>query len=458
MAAVLTCAIFVSVFASTNAEASFATFDKGDKFALKGENDLNIGYYSVNQIIKFGNEDSWLRDGTVDNASMRAYMSSVMLFEVIDVTDSEYIFKIVAAQNISLDIGLIVTGEIVDPGVYISDWNEGYSSNPEGLTNISEADTTTGTVGIEGQLVAGANETCIVHVQRSDMAIESAEIVASAYARGHLNAYNIPNHTTNWNFTNDIEVLNITNYDSFNSNITLDLNLTGDIAFEPYITAIRDSPEEGTTWEVDTYVNGTFNWTGLLDMTGLPETLTSEIFDEEAADMGITGFPIDLAKIYTPSEASPRLDNGSLAISAEDAFFSFSNLGDDLVNDPVYGNITIYRLGFDNATQENYLEAWYYPAEGVLVGIELNYPLGNLAMISLDMKSVPAEEAEETISDISEQVSGKMGYEEVSAAVVAGDSTDEGMGLLPIIGLIAVAVVAVVAAAFVMRRRSKPKA
>lgn len=454
MAAMLTCAIFISVFASTDAEANFATFNKGDKFALKGEKDLSLGYHSASQLLTVGSEDSWLRNAIIENSSMAGYMSSAMLFEVIDVTDSEYVMKITAAQNISLDAELRLTGELVSPGTYIEDWDEGYSTNPNGLQNISEADATVGSFGFDAELVAGANETYIVYLQKSDMAVKSVELSACVYARGHLELINVPNNSYEWDSVNYLDIMNITSYESCESNISLDFDLSGRMSFDPYLTVVRDGPDAESTWEVDTYINGTFNWTGLLDVTGLPESVTDEMFDDDSAAIGITGFPIDLAKIYSSSSSNPRVDNGTMAITAEQASFEFSNLGYKVVNDPVYGNITVYRLGFNNATQDNYVEAWYYPAEGCLVGMEMNIPMASMFTMKLDMKSVPVDEAESHMTDISEQIAGHKTYEQVNTADVAGSNGL--MDLLPIIALIAVAVIAVVGIVFFMKR--KPKA
>lgn len=460
MAAMLTFSIFFSIFATTDAEASFATFNKGDKFALKGEKDFTMGYYSANQLLKLGDEEtSWLRNGIIDNASLSGYMSAAMVYEVVDVTGDEYVMKVTAAQNISLDVELLMTAELVEPGVYITDWDDGYSENPDGLLNISEADANVDTFGVDGQLVAAANETYIVHLQKSDMAIKSIEVAASVYARGHLDLYNIPNSTDDYDYVNDIDTVNITSYESLHSNISLDLALTGEMSFDPYVTAVQDNPDEDSTWEVDTYVNGSFSWTGLFDMTGVPEDIADEIFDQDAANMGMTGFPIDLAKIYTPSGSGPQLDNGTMTMTAEPTHFEFSNLGNDVVNDPVYGNVSIYRLGFQNATEEdNYLEAWYYPAEGCLVGVEFNYPISGIGALTLDMKSVSATDAEKSIANISEQITDKRTYEQVNAVTVAGDSSNGLTDLLPIIALVAIAAIAVVGIVFVVKRRSKPKA
>lgn len=458
MAAMLTCAIFISVFASTGAEASFATYEKGDKFALKGEKDLSLGYYAANQLLTFGDEEELIRDMVIDNASMSGYMSSVMIFEVIEVTDDEYVMKITTAENLTMAVQFMLIGEMVDPGEYIAQWDEGDSTNPDNLINISDADATVRTLGFDAKLAAGANATYIVHMQKSDMAIKSMEMSACMYARGYLDLRNYPNSTSDYNETTELDVITINSYESSMSNISLDLNLNGEMRFDPYITAVRDGPAEDSTWEVDTFVNGTFTWTGMLDVTGAPQEFLDGMFDDDAAEWGITGFPINLAEIYDPYDATPRIDNGTLAISAEPVDFEFSNLGNDVINDPVYGNITIYRLGFNNATERNPLEAWYYPAEGSLVGFELNYQIGEMIWITLDMKSVTVEDAQKAVSGISEQIADKKTYDQINQPTNPGDSTNGLMSLLPIIALIAVAVIAVVGIVFVMKRRSKPKA
>lgn len=461
MAAMLTCAIFVTVFATNDAEASLPTYAKGDKFALKGEKDLSLGYYSVNQLFTFGDDDTWFRNMVIDNASMKGYMSSVMFFEVVDVTDDEYVMKVAYAQNLTLAIKYFMTGELVNPGEYITYWD--YSaSNPDDLINISDADTTIGTVGIDAKLAMGANGTYIVHMQKSDMAIKSVEMTSFMYARGYFEAKNLPNVTEDeegeYPFSY-IETMTIGDYESYKINISLDLNLSGHMSFNPYITAIQDNPAEGSTWEVETFVNGSYTFAGMLDITGLPERITDRLFTNDTAEWGITGFPIDLAKTHAPADMSDDfpINNGTIEISDYEMGFEFCNIGNKVINDPVYGNITIYRLGFGDDPESSELEVWYYPAEGYLVGIELNYPLYYFgAKMKLDMKSVSVDDAKKAISDISDQVSKKKTYDQIDNA--ADKKGSDLMSFLPIIAVIAVAIVAVVGVFFVMKRKSKPKA
>jgi hypothetical protein len=131
-------------------------------------------------------------------------------------------------------------------------------------------------------------------MQKSDMAIKSVEMTSFMYARGYFEAKNLPNVTEDeegeYPFSY-IETMTIGDYESYKINISLDLNLSGHMSFNPYITAIQDNPAEGSTWEVETFVNGSYTFAGMLDITGLPERITDRLFTNDTAEWGITGFP-----------------------------------------------------------------------------------------------------------------------------------------------------------------------
>jgi len=448
MSALMTCAVLLCAFATTNAQASFATFNVGDKFALMGEQDLDIEIYSKNKLFSFGDEEQdWFRNAVIDNASLNGYIRSVMVCEILEVTDTEYVMKIVAAQNLTLNAELLATGELVEEGSYIEDWWYTGPENPDGLLNLSEANTAVAQFGFTAQLVLGAHETFLVHLQKSDMAVKSVEIDARAYARGHVDVKNIPD--VDRYYRNYTDFINITSYKSFSSDVSLDLSLSGDLDFDPYLTLVRDGPAVNSTWEVETTINGTFSWTGILDITGLPAEIEDNIFGSDAEEHGITGFPLDLAKIY----GIGPIDNGTLEIPGMYASFELCNLGNKAIDDPVYGNIDIYRLGFNNATERNFFQLWYYPAKGYLVGMELKYPLPIISNMNLNigMKSVPVADAEKSISGISGQIDDKQTYDQVNAASPKGG--DSPMDLLPIIALVAVGAIAVVGIVFFMKRK-----
>lgn len=449
MSAMMTFAVFICAFAATDAQASYASYSVGDKFALMGEQDLDIGMYSKNKLLSFGNEErDWYRNAVIDNASLNGHLRSVIICEVLEVTDSEYVMKIVAAQNLTLDAELFATGELVEPGSYIEYWSDGWSENPDGRLNLSEANAAVAQFGFAAQIAFGAHETYLVHLQKSDMAVKSVDVDARAYARGHIDVKNYPE--TEYYYKNNTDIKNITAYRSFSSDLALDLSLSGDLKFDPYLTMLRDGPAVNSTWEVETLINGTFTWTGMLDITGLPAEAIDKMFDGNAAEHGVTGFPIDLAKIYGVGP----FNNGTMELVGTDASFEFCNLGNQAISDPVYGNIDIYRLGFNNATEKNFFQLWYYPAKGYIVGMEMKYPMPISSVnLNIGMRSVPVADAEKSISGISGQIDGKQTYEQVNAASPQGPKDDGLMGLLPIIALVAIGAIAVVGIVFFMKRK-----
>jgi hypothetical protein len=448
VASMLMLTIVVGLMA-TPAQASYATYEKGDKFAMKGEKDIKMSFTSMNQMVVLGDQESWLRDAVIENADLQAYVGSAAVFEIIEVTADEYVMRIDAAQNISISAVVEATGEMVPPGSYIYSWSS-MSKNPDGLLNLSEATGTLQPMGLDANMVMGVNETFTVHLQKSDLAIRSVQGSMDAYMRGHVDISNYPNNSVDYDLANARDVINITSYDSFSSNISMDLAANGSMSFQPALGIIKDSPAEGSTWKARSFVNASFVWSGVLNATGLPQNITDALFDAEAESWGVTGFPIDLAKIYNPDSSGPQIDNGTLSINNVEVEFEFSNLGNlDLV-DPIYGNITAYRQGFDNASDDNNFELWYYPAEGAFVGAKLKVPFIGSSTIVVSMASANVEEARSTTDAIADQVANRMTYDEVNAPAPQG-FFDDPMNILLVIGLIAIAGIAV--AGFVLWKK-----
>jgi hypothetical protein len=295
-----------------------------------------------------------------------------------------------------------------------------------------------------------------MHLQKSDLAVRSIHMQATAYVRGNIEVNNYPNNSVDHDAVNDREIMNITAYESFNSTISLDLAMNGSMAFSPALSVVKDDPVEKSTWKQKSFVNLTLDWTGALDVTGLPENITDDLFTPDLAEWGVIGFPIDLAKIYNPETSGPQIDNGTLAVEAVEVEFEFSNLRNMDLADPVYGNITAYRQGFNNASQENNMELWFYPAEGSFVGARMTYPFTDMSSIVLDMRSVPVDEAQATEDVISDQVAGRKTYDQI-AEVASKGFFDNPMNLLIVLAISAAAIIAIVGVVIV-RKKAPPKA
>ena len=455
VALLLVSATFTVVLSTSESEAAFASFNEGDKWALKGERNLGIDVDALNGLISIRDDETWFKDAMFRSANLVGYLSTVALFEITDVTSDEYVLKVTMVHNLSLAASLSMDGELLQPGSYISDWDEGWSSNPDGLLNLSEATFIDGEFGFDTKLAAAANETIIVHLERSSMAVKSMEIDMTAYARGYLNVDNFPNTTTDWDSVNAIDLLNVTSYETFDSTLIMDVAMSGNIEFEPYMAMVQDMPASEAFWEQTTYMNGTFNWDGIVDIAGLPANITNMWFNEDMAEAGITGFPIDLAKIYNPSGSGIPVDNGTLEIEAVDVNPEFSNLGYTTIDDPVYGAIDIYRLGFRNASLDNYVELWYYPAEGYLVGASIiTPPMVFDLSFSFDMKTIPVASAQADVDAMVEQITEEKTYDQVVQSIGGGEQGGISQTLLLALGAVAVVVVGVVA--FLLMRKKGP--
>jgi len=231
--------------------------------------------------------------------------------------------------------------------------------------------------------------------------------------------------------------------------------MSGNMDFDPYLGIIKDDPAQGDFWEQTCYLNGSFSWTGVFNMAGLPSNITDMIFDEDLLKWGITGFPVDLAKIYNPSSSGIPVDNGTLEMDSIEVNPEFSCLGFATIDDPVYGTIDITKFGFRNASLENYLQLWYYPEKGYLVGMELHTPpaMYDISM-TFDLKSIPVADAQQLADTIIGQVSEEQTYDQVSQTLSSGEGGIPQM-LLIALGVVAVAVVGI-AGFLLLRKKKKP--
>jgi hypothetical protein len=416
---------FVVLMTAPSAEAVVATgLNEGDKWALVGERDLTLDYSSINDLFDIGYDESWIRNATMDDAYFHGQTASVMVFEVVDVTADQYVIKVTAAQNLSLSAKFMLNADLVVPGNYIIDWTDGLSENPEGLLNITEADTAPALLGGEGNVAMAANETFLLTVNKLNMTIASMEYEMSYYARAHIVVNNFPNSTApNTNVTYNYDYINLTEYISCVSDVALDLNITGNATFAPYLQILADSPEEGSDWGVETYVNATFNYNGMFDATGLPEELTSEMFTEDAADWGVTGFPIDLAKIYNPDNTTePQFNNGTLEITNETMWPDFENFGNATIIDPILGSILVSNIGPSEG-----LTIQYCSDRQMIVGMTMQLYVNRMISVTLAMESASLTDANKLMATINGQIEGRATYDDLTPRPVTpiDDDTDD---------------------------------
>ncbi len=457
IALMIVCTSFVVIVTAPSSQAAFPAMNEGDKWALKGERDLTLSYSTINDLFSIGSEENWLRNASLKGAGFSGNVGSAAVFEVVDVTASEYVIKMTAAQNLSLAAMLSIEGEMALPGLYISDWYT-TSLNPDNLKNLSEAATMKGPFGVDAELVLGANETVTFHVQKSTMAVKTVEMDLTAYARGHIVVNNFPNITDSiWDSTNNRYLMNITSYESFDSNISLDLSLSAAAEFDPYLEIITDSPSEGSTWTQDTYVNGTMNWNGVFDVTGLPTNITDMLFGADLADWGITGFPIDLATIYNPDSSGPQINNGTLEIDTAMIDPTFANARNDTVEGTAFGAIFVNEMAIALDGSSDHLTFLYYPEKGYIVGTKVMLPIMDGMSLTLTMDSVPVSEAQDMVGSIADQVKKDAPFDAVNAGTVAAAGFVFPMDLLIILLVVVTSLVVMLGYVYVKVYMRKPQ-
>jgi hypothetical protein len=442
------CASFMVILSAPTAEAAFATLNQGDKWAVQGSKDLSLSYSSDNDLFLLGGENNYYRNGAINGASLTGKVASAAVFEVVEVTATEYRIKMTGGQELALAVKGAIEADLVIPGTYISEWL-GTSVNPDGVLNLSEATTTHDEMGLDAKLAFGVAETVTFTVQKSTMAIKSIDATMSMYVRGEASVLNWPTNEEDYNSTN-MYYETAVDYTTFNAKVNIDLNLALAAEFDPYLAMIKSAPTIGEVWGEETYMNGTVEWDGVVDITGLPADMTDGWFTPAMADWGITGFPIDLAAIYNPTSSGPQIDNGTLELNA--AHFDPEIVCNDIrtIDDPAFGSIEVYEFGLSKG-----MSFLYYPAKGYMVGTDVRLNYGSSIAIDLVMESAPVNEVQKSVDTYTDQVKKDSTYD----AVMAGGSGagSGGMDLLIIVVLVVVVAVVAVAGFMFMKKRGVGK-
>ena len=394
----MVCVSLTAIFATTGTQAAFATLEKGDKWALQEEETFVLSLSSSNGLFDLGeDDDEILRNGTITDVCLNADLGVYVLFEVVQANDTAYVIKVIAAQNIDLAFDLEMNAQMVVPGSYIDDY-ESDSTYPAEFLNYSDAQTTWRTISADAEISIASLQTLLFTVEKSSMNVTSIDLDTATKVRGSLEAYNIPNTSDYYhNQTHNLDIVNLT-YDDYILDLMLDLNLAGRITFEPGISFVGDSVAEGDHTYSEFYMNGTLDWSGIANITGLPDWLTDKIFTEEAAKYGITEFPIDLAKIYKPG--NDRIGNGTATFN-ETGMFGAVNVANKTIDDPIYGAIQVNEFDIMGVGIGRYL---YYPEEGKIVGAELRYAFSPGFALSIKLASAPVDDVEDAITEVSDYV------------------------------------------------------
>jgi len=367
---------------------------------------------------------------SVNEMSVNGGTEFWMLFEVTEVTDDEYVMDMSMAFAVTLDAAVSITADLPVAGTY------NYMDDPD-----TELITVAGEVGVDVTLVVDVEVT----YDKETMAIESMAIDAKFRAEADFVADNLPQSDDDWdNMTETFW------YEDYDVHGELVVNFDLDLEFDPGLNLWDFPLYETDNWWANFTASFSGHLTGYLDIQGLPEEMEEDIFSEGFVEAtGITEFPIVFEDIGDMG-AIP-FDNGVIEpfTTPDDLEMHLFCTDYFVLNDDFYGDIGVYviRIG----SMDSPVMFYYSPDVGFMASIAMDTEGMDPQfeeLIGADlttMTAVDPDVAEDNIAEIADRQSA---MEEEGGML--GFFTDP-----PYLGIILVAVIAivVVAAVFLIRKK-----
>jgi hypothetical protein len=409
------------------------TWQVGNKWALAGEKDIGQIWDALGLLNETHISSGPPMNMTVTSQTFHGKITLYALFEVTAVNATDVTIQIKIAANLTITAKAVVNGNFPAPGIY--NWSE---YTPPVYENRD--------ISVMGQLVAGSSGTITVVMAADTMAIKSYQASVNTYLKGFLAVNNFPNSVYN-----DADTEYVLSYQSFNTSVDVNA-LTGmQVTVSPALQVISDTMIVGDVWIADATVTATETLSGSANMGGIPTALGNNYFNAEMAKYGITGFPIDLAKIYNPYPYGMPINNGTIASSGGAMETQVAYLRNTNVDDAVTGTVSAREYGLQSGGSTNVFTFLIDPANGHTLGSTSTIPMGEAQVIfSTHAAAVNATQAK--ITTIDTQVSERQSYADVTGTGGGGGlalSSD----MLMIIGVVVIVLVVAVVAVMLMRRK-----
>jgi len=365
----------------------------------------------------------------VNEMSLSGSTEFWMLFEVTEVTDDEYVMEMDMATSVTLDATVSITADMPVAGTY------NYSDDPTTSLITVDAD-----VDVDATVIFNVEVT----YDKDTMAVKSIAIDAKIRAEADFVANNLPQSDDDW--MNGTETIWYEDYDVHGE---LEVNFDMALEFDPGLNLYDFPLSMEDEWWSNFTASFSGHLTGFLDIQGLPEEMEQNIFSEEFVETtGISEFPIVFEEIGDMGEIP--FDNGEIEPFTTPEELDLHMFCTDyfVMNDEFHGEIGVYeiRVGSDDSPV-----MFYYSDEiGFMAAIamdteEMELPSEIITPDMTTMSAVDPDVAEDNIAEISER-QGEVGEE----GGALGFFTDA-----PYLGIILVAVIAVVvvAAVFLIRKK-----
>jgi hypothetical protein len=192
---------------------------------------------------------------------------------------------------------------------------------------------------------------------------------------------------------------------------------------------------------------------GSLDSTGIPDIVKEAYLTPEMANYGITGLPINLAKIYNPDPNNGiPINNGTIATRSGPIEANIAYLRNKNVDSAVNGTVSAREYGLQTGNSTDVFTFLIDPENGHALGTTSTIPMDQTQVI-FTTHAVAVGSAQTNISAIDTQVSERQSYDTVTAPIGGGGTSGISSDLLIIIGAVLIVVVAALAGVMLMRRK-----
>lgn len=285
---VIACVLSITVPSVVSAQAEAPEWKEEDKWAMGSNFDLVPNLQETQSDIEEFLENI---NVTLTRFDLKGSGASWVLWEVTDVTNTDYEITMRAGVKIATELHITVEGEMPSPGTY----NVG---NPliwimSGMPDVPKQQKEI-SIDLDEDFAIFASGRLIL--EKETLAVKSIDWQMKSSSIIDFEAKNIPSL--------DIQGNSITiTYTNYDISIRFDLNLNLNIAFDPYLDIYQFPFDVGDSWLVDSNatVSGTIG--GFLDIKGLPDNIKEKIFsDEFVEETGISDFPVEFDKITAHDE------------------------------------------------------------------------------------------------------------------------------------------------------------
>jgi hypothetical protein len=400
----------------------------GDRWAFGADTDVGAEFDEI--LINLTNMLEMTDEvDEVNDLSLSGGMEFWMLFEVTEVTDTEYVMDMSMATSVALDATVSITADLPVAGTY------NYMDDPDTALITVDAD-----VGVDATIVINVQVT----YDKDTMAVKSMAIDATVRAEADFVANNIPQSEDDWmNSTRTVW------YEDYDVHGELQVNFDMALEFDPGLNLYDFPLYMNDEWWSNFTASFSGHLTGFLDIQGLPDEMEQNIFSEGFVEQtGISEFPIVFEDIGDLG-AIP-FDNGVIEQFTTPEELQLHMFCTDyfVMNDEFHGEIGVYeiRIGsIDSPVMFYYSDEVGFMASIAMDTEGMDLPDGIVTADMTTMSAVDPAVAEDHISEISDRQG----------------QADEGGGMLgffteaPYLGiiLVAVIVVVVVAAVFLIRKK-----